>query len=161
MSKKLVAYFSATGTTRKLAEKIAKIADADLFEIMPENPYTSADLNWNDSNSRSSLEIKDKNIRPKISNECKIENISKYDLIFVGFPIWWGFAPNIINSLLEEYDFSNKKIVLFATSGSSGIERVEENLKSSLKGAKVFAQKRFSASITEEEIKKWIKELEL
>ena len=127
MGKKLVAYFSASGTTRKIAEIIAQVAEADLYEIMPKQPYSKADLNWMDKKSRSSVEMSDKKFRPEISNpDAQVE---KYDEIILGFPIWWYIAPTIINTFLEKYDFSGKKIVLFATSGGSGFGNTVSELK--------------------------------
>ena len=121
MSKTLVAYFSAGGTTAKVAENLADVANADLYEIRPAVPYTQADLNWMDKKSRSSVEMNDKSSRPALAD--KDADISSYDKILLGFPIWWYVAPTIINSFLESYDFSGKKIVLFATSGGSGFAR--------------------------------------
>ena len=118
MSKKLVAFFSASGTTKKVAEMIAEEAKADLFEIEPKVPYTKADLDWMNKKSRSSVEMSDKKYRPEIMK--KEMDMSSYDEILLGFPIWWYVAPTIINTFLEAYDFSGKKIVLFATSGGSG-----------------------------------------
>ena len=129
MSKQLVAYFSASGTTARVAKDLAKAAGADLYEIRPETPYTRADLNWQDKNSRSSLEMRDKNSRPTLAD--RDANIAEYDTIFVGFPIWWYVAPTIINSFLEAYDFSGKKIVLFATSGGSGFGKAVAGLQPS------------------------------
>jgi len=116
--KKLVAYFSASGTTRKLAKNLAEVIGADVYEIKPATPYTGKDLNWNNSQSRSSLEMADINSRPALAD--KDAKISDYDTIFIGFPIWWYVAPHIINSFLESYDFAGKTIVIFATSGGSG-----------------------------------------
>lgn len=130
MSKKLVAYFSATGTTAKVAEMLADAIGANLYEIEPEVPYTQADLNWRDSKSRSSIEMNDKAFRPAILD--KDANIAGYDVIFLGFPIWWYVAPTIINTFLEKYDFSGKRIVLFATSGGSGFGKTVEELKGSV-----------------------------
>lgn len=130
MSKKLVAYFSATGTTAKVAEMLADAIGANLYEIEPAVPYTQADLNWMDQNSRSSKEMSDKAFRPAIID--KDAHISDYDVIFVGFPIWWYVAPTIINTFLEKYDFSGKKVVLFATSGGSGFGKTVEELKGSV-----------------------------
>jgi len=130
MSKKLVAYFSASGVTAKVAELLSDAVGADLYEIRPEVPYTKADLNWMNKNSRSSVEMNDKTIRPAIADrDAGIEN---YDTIFVGFPIWWYVAPTIINTFLESYDFSGKKIILFATSGGSKFGKTVEELKVSL-----------------------------
>lgn len=127
MSKKLVAYFSASGTTKKAAERLAKAAGADLFEIRPAIPYTSADLNWMDKKSRSSVEINDPDSRPKIAET--IPNMADYDTVFIGFPIWWYVAPHIINTFLESYDFSGKTLVPFATSGGSGMGRTVDELR--------------------------------
>ena len=123
MSKKLVAYFSATGTTRKTAAALAEAIGADIFEIVPKIPYTKADLDWTDSSSRSTVEMKDSSSRPSIAVKCG--NISDYDVIFVGFPIWWYVAPTIINAFLESYDLAGKTIVPFATSGGSGMGRTK------------------------------------
>ena len=127
MSKTLVAYFSASGVTARLAETIAKAADADLYEIDPKVPYTSADLNWNNSGSRSSIEMNDKASRPEIVGA--VEDMGQYDTVFVGFPIWWYEAPRIIHTFLESYDFSGKTVVPFATSGGSGMANVVKNLR--------------------------------
>lgn len=127
MSKKLVAYFSASGTTAGVAKNLARAAGADLYEIRPATPYTRADLNWTDKQSRSSVEMRDKNSRPALADADA--NIADYDTIFIGFPIWWYVAPTIINSFLEAYDFSDKKIVLFATSGGSGFGKAVESLQ--------------------------------
>lgn len=130
MSKKLVAYFSATGTTARVADMLADAIGANLYEIEPAVPYTQADLNWMDKKSRSSVEMSDKSFRPAIID--KDANIAEYDVIFVGFPIWWYVAPTIINTFLEKYDFSGKKIVLFATSGGSGFGNTVAELKGSV-----------------------------
>lgn len=130
MSKKLVAYFSATGTTARVADMLADAIGANLYEIEPAVPYTQADLNWMDKKSRSSIEMSDKSFRPAIID--KDANITDYDVIFVGFPIWWYVAPTIINTFLEKYDFSGKKIVLFATSGGSGFGNTVAELKDSV-----------------------------
>lgn len=136
MSRKvLVAYFSASGVTRKAAEKLATAAGGDLFEIEPEIPYTSEDLNWMDKKSRSSIEMGDKSSRPAIVK--KSLDLSEYDSIFVGFPIWWYVAPTIINTFLESCDFSGKKIILFATSGGSGFGNTVRELQASAPGAQI------------------------
>ena len=133
MSKKLIAYFSASGTTAAVAKNLAKAAKADLYEIRPETPYTSADLNWQNKNSRSSLEMRDKSSRPALADaDARIE---EYDTVFIGFPIWWYVAPTIINSFLEQYDFTGKKIVLFATSGGTGYGKAVAGLQPSAPGA--------------------------
>ena len=135
MSKKLVSYFSASGTTKKVANMIAEAAGADLYEIKPEIPYTTADLNWMDKKSRSSVEMSDKTIRPALADTDA--NIEAYDEIVIGFPIWWYVAPTIINTFLESYDFSGKKIVLFATSGGSGFGNTVSELAPSAPGAEI------------------------
>lgn len=119
MSKELIAYFSASGVTADVAARLAKVAGADLFEIKPEVPYTAADLDWTNKKSRSTIEMNDPASRPAIKE--KLANMSDYDVIFVGFPIWWYVAPTIINTFLESYDFAGKTIVPFATSGGSGM----------------------------------------
>ena len=130
MRKVLVAYFSASGTTAEVAKNLAQAAQADLYEIKPAVPYTKADLNWMDKKSRSSVEMSDKSSRPALAD--KSANIAGYDMILLGFPIWWYVAPTIINSFLESYDFSGKKIVLFATSGGSGFGKTVDGLKGSV-----------------------------
>ena len=130
MSKKLVAYFSASGVTAKVADMVADAVGADIYEIRPEVPYTKADLNWMDKKSRSTIEMNDKTIRPALAD--KNAKIDQYDIIFIGFPIWWYVAPTIINSFLESYDFANKKIILFATSGGSKFGKTVEELKGSV-----------------------------
>ncbi len=156
MSKKLVAFFSATGTTKKVAEMIAEETNADLFEIEPQIPYTKADLNWMDKKSRSSLEMSDKKYRPEIKE--KDIDISLYDEIFLGFPIWWYVAPTIINTFLEAHNFSGKKILLFATSGGSGFGSTIEELQVSAPDA-VIIEGRLLNRGTKQEIREWIKSL--
>ncbi len=133
MGKKLVSYFSASGTTKKTAQLIAKATGADLYEITPKVAYTEADLNWMDKKSRSSVEMNDKKFRPEI--EEKDAHISEYDEIILGFPIWWYVAPTIVNTFLEKYDFTGKKIVLFATSGGSGFGNTVKELQPSAPNA--------------------------
>ena len=130
MKKLLVAYFSASGVTADAAKKIAQAADADLYEIRPEIPYTEADLNWQDKQSRSSVEMNDRSFRPAIAD--KDAKANEYDVIFLGFPIWWYTAPTIINTFLESYDLSGKTIILFATSGSTGFDKAVSDLKVSV-----------------------------
>ena len=130
MSKKLVAYFSASGVTAKVADMLADAVGADIYEIRPDVPYTKADLNWMDKKSRSTIEMNDKSIRPALAD--KDAQIDQYDTIFLGFPIWWYVAPTIINTFLESYDFSNKKIILFATSGGSKFGKTVDELKVSV-----------------------------
>ena len=124
--KTLVAYFSATGVTKGVAEKLAEVAGADLHEIKPEQPYTDADLDWHNKQSRSSVEMADKNSRPAITD--KLENMADYDVIYVGFPIWWYTAPTIINTFMESYDLKGKTVIPFATSGGSTIEQACKDL---------------------------------
>ncbi len=157
MSMVLVAYFSASGVTGSVAKKLAEATGADLYEIRPAVKYTSADLNWNNSNSRSSVEMKDKSSRPELAD--KSAEISGHDVIFLGFPIWWYVAPTIINTFLEAYDFSGKKIILFATSGGSGFGRAVEGLKSSAPNAEIREGKLFRSSVSVSELKKWVEGL--
>lgn len=155
MSKVLVAYFSASGVTAKLAERLASAIGADLHEIKPEKPYTSADLDWRNSNSRSSVEMKDKSFRPTIANS--VENMDQYDTVFVAFPIWWYVAPTIINTFLEAYNLDGKKIIPLATSGSSGMGNTNKELAPSCKGATLEEGKRFAANAGEKELADWAK----
>ena len=154
MSDILVAYFSASGVTAKVAKKLADVTGADLFEIVPAAPYTRADLDWTDRNSRSSREMRDKSFRPAIAETT---DTSKYGVIFVGFPIWWYVAPTIVNTFLESCDLQGKTIVPFATSGGSGMGNTAEELKVSCKGAIVKSGRRFPANVSEEEIAEWAK----
>ncbi len=155
MSKILVAYFSASGKTAEVAEMLAKTAGADLYEIKPEIPYTKADLNWMNKNSRSSVEMSDKSSRPAIAD--KNADISGYDTILLGFPIWWYVAPTIINTFLESYDFSGKKIVLFATSGGSGFGKTLDGLKGSVSAdTEIVEGKLLNGKLSENELKKWV-----
>ena len=154
--KKLVVYFSASGTTRKIAEMIAQAAEADLYEITPKQPYSKADLNWMDKKSRSSVEMSDKKFRPELTDTDA--QIDKYDEIILGFPIWWYVAPTIINTFLEGYDFTGKKIVLFATSGGSGFGNTVSELKPSAPNAVIVEGKVFNKT-TKEEIAEWVKRI--
>ncbi len=153
MKKVLVAYFSATGTTKALAETLAKEVKGDVFEIVPETPYSSADLNWQNSQSRSSLEMKDRSARPAIRTQ--VADMAAYDTVFLGFPIWWYREPSIIDTFLEAYDFSGKTVVLFATSGGSGLGDSANNLQALAPGAKVVNGKRFSAGAAGKELAAW------
>ena len=129
MSKKiLVAYFSASGTTARVAEEIASAIGADLYEICPEIPYTAADLNWMDKKSRSSVEMNDPSSRPAIA--APVQDMEQYDTVFIGFPVWWYVEPRIVDTFLESYDFSGKTLIPFATSGGSGIEQAQRSLQS-------------------------------
>ena len=156
MAKALVAYFSASGVTRKLSENLAGAIGADLFEIVPETLYTDDDLNWRDKNSRSSVEMNDRSCRPAISS--KVENMAQYDVVFIGFPVWWYREPSIIDTFAESYDFGGKTIVPFATSGTSGIGESGKNIGELAKDAHVFDGKRFKANTSAEELKDWASE---
>lgn len=156
MSKALVTYFSASGVTAKMAKKLANGIGADLFEIRPEVPYTNADLNWQDQKSRSSVEMKDRSSRPAIAE--KKGNMADYDVVFVGFPVWWYREPSIIDTFMEQYDFSGKTIVPFATSGMSPIGDSGKNMQALAPGAKVAEGKRFANSVSESELAGWAKE---
>ena len=155
MSKTLVAYFSASGTTAGVAKDLASSIGADLYEIRPAVPYTQADLNWMDKKSRSSVEMSDKSCRPALADTDA--NIGAYDTILLGFPIWWYVAPTIINTFLESYDFSGKKIVLFATSGGSGFGKAVEGLKTSVSANTEIIEGRILNSASE--LKQWEKSL--
>lgn len=155
MSKTLVAYFSASGTTAHIAEELAQAAGADIYEIKPAVPYTKADLDWMDKKSRSSIEMNDKSSRPALADQNA--NIAAYDTILLGFPIWWYVAPTIINSFLESYDFSGKKIVLFATSGGSGFGKTVAGLKPSVAADTVIVEgKLLNGRQTNASLKAWI-----
>lgn len=156
MNKTLVAYFSASGTTRKIAEMIAEVGDFSLYEITPKELYTSDDLNWMNKKSRSSVEMSNRKIRPEITDTDA--HIKEYDTIILGFPIWWYLAPTIVNTFLEKYDFSGKKIVLFATSGGSGFGNTVKELKPSAPGAEIVEGKLLNRA-NKQEIEKWVKSL--
>lgn len=156
MNKTLVVYFSASGTTRKIAEMIAEVGDFSLYEITPKELYTSDDLNWMNKKSRSSVEMSNKKIRPEITDTDA--HIKEYDTIILGFPIWWYVAPTIVNTFLEKYDFSGKKIVLFATSGGSGFGNTVKELKTSAPGAEIVEGKLLNRA-NKQEIEKWVKSL--
>lgn len=161
MSKKsLVAYFSASGVTARAAKTLAEAAGADLYEIKPKTPYTKADLNWMDKNARSSIEMKDPSSRPELADENA--DIASYDVIFLGFPIWWYVAPTIINTFLEAYDFSGKTIILFATSGGSGLGKTVEKLKPSVSDTTVIKEgKLLNGHVTKENLENWLKTFNL
>lgn len=160
MRKVLVAYFSATGTTAKAAALLAGVLNADTHEIKPKVPYTKEDLNWMDANSRSSLEMNDKTSRPEIGgSEVRTAD---YDVIFLGFPIWWYVAPTIINSFLEKHNFSGKKIVLFATSGGSGFGKTVEGIKPSVAAdTEIIEGRLLNGALSAESVKAWTDGLEL
>lgn len=159
MSKKLVAYFSASGVTANVAKTLSEATDADLYEIKPQVPYTKEDLNWMNKNSRSSIEMKDKAFRPVIAD--KNADIESYDVIFVGFPIWWYVAPTIINTFLESYDFSRKTIILFATSGGSGFGNTVKELKNSVsETATINEWKILNGTPSADQMRMWLNALE-
>ncbi len=153
MSKTLVAFFSASGVTKRAAEKLADAICADLYEIRPAVPYTRADLNWQDKLSRSSVEMKNPSSRPELADTDA--NIAAYDRIFLGFPIWWYTAPTIIRTFLESYDFTGKTIVLFATSGGSGLGRTAEELASSCPGAVLKEGRLLNGNLSKDILKQW------
>ena len=159
MSKALVAFFSASGSTRKLANTLAEAIGADTYEIKPATPYTGKDLNWNDKNSRSSVEMQDQNSRPELAD--KDAQIADYDVIYLGFPIWWYVAPHIINSFLEAYDFGGKTIVLFATSGGSGFGETVKHLQPSSPNAKFIQGQLFRSNTDQNTLKNWVDGLKL
>lgn len=157
MSKILVAYFSASGVTKSAAQRLAKASGADLFEIKPAQPYSKEDLDWTNKKSRSSVEMSSPDSRPEIAE--KLDNMSEYDVVFVGFPIWWYVAPTIINTFLESYDFSGKTVIPFATSGGSGMGKTEEVLHkicpANWKGGRVIN------GASENDLRKWVGELDI
>ena len=153
MSRKLVAYFSASGITAKVAEKLSEAIGADLHAIEPEVPYTEADLNWKDEHSRSTIEMQDSTARPKIA--YKRDNMGDYDTIFVGFPIWWYVAPTIINTFLESYDLSGKTIIPFATSGGSGMGDTNKKLKPSCPNSTLLEGRILKITDTSSELSSW------
>ncbi|PNV61242.1 flavodoxin [Clostridium sp. chh4-2] len=157
MSKILVAYFSASGVTAKAAANLAKAVMADLYEIKPAVPYTSADLNWNDKKSRSSVEMSDKSHRPELADHAA--PISEYDTILLGFPIWWYTAPTIIQTFLESYDFAGKTIILFATSGGSGLGRTALELSHSCPGAVIKNGKLLNGRESETALRQWMENM--
>ena len=160
MAKKLVAYFSASGVTAKVADMLADAVGADFHEICPKVPYTKADLNWMNKKSRSSIEMNNKAFRPEIA-ESNVQ-IGDYDVIFLGFPIWWYVAPTIINTFLEKYDFSGKKIILFATSGGSKFGKTVEELKVSVAAdAEIIEGKLLNGKQTISSIKAWTDTVEM
>lgn len=154
--KTLVAYFSASGVTKSKATELAKVLNADLFEIEPSIPYTKADLDWMNKKSRSSIEMADANSRPEIAK--KLDNMSDYDTIYIGFPIWWYIAPTIINTFLESYDFSGKTIITFATSGSSGMGKTNEVLQKTCPKA-TFKEGKVITRMNEKDLANWVNSL--
>ena len=157
MSKTLVAFFSASGVTRQVAQKLAAAAQADLYEIKPAVPYTQADLNWRDKSSRSSVEMQNLAIRPQLADtDAKIK---QYDRILLGYPIWWYMAPTIINTFLESYDFSGKSIILFATSGGSGFGKSVKELSPSCPNAMIREGRMLNGNPSEQELRQWVESL--
>ena len=159
MSKKLVAYFSASGTTASVAKTLAEAADADLYEIKPQVPYTRADLDWTNKKSRSSVEMSDKSFRPPLAD--RDAHVEDYDIIFLGFPIWWYTAPTIVNTFLESYDFTGKTIILFATSGGSGLGKTAADLKNSAPGAVIQDGKLLNGRQSRESLAAWVSSLSM
>lgn len=157
MSKTLVAYFSASGVTARVAKSLAGAAGADLYEIRPAAPYTQADLDWTNKKSRSSVEMNDLSFRPALADSDA--DIAGHDVILLGFPIWWYVAPTIINTFLERYDFSGKTIILFATSGGSGFGKAVSGLQGSAPGAVIKEGRILNGRQSEAELKKWLQEL--
>ena len=160
MKKALVAYFSASGVTAKAAEEIAAADGADLFEIRPAVPYTAEDLDWRNRQSRSSLEMADPDCRPAIAEG--VGNIAAYDTVFVGFPIWWGREPSVVDTFLESCDFTGKRIIPFCTSGGSGIGKTAERIRSLVgEGVCVDEGRRIGGDMSEEDLKLWTEGLDL
>lgn len=156
MSKTLVAYFSAGGTTKRVAERLASAANADLFEIRPSVAYTSADLNWMDNSSRSTLEMRDSAARPEIAE--KLPSMAEYDRVFLGYPIWWYVAPRIMESFVESYDFSGKTLIPFATSGGSGMGKTADTLKKLTPGA-AWKSGKLLNGVSDKELEGWVRSL--
>ena len=154
MSSKLVAYFSASGVTSEVAKTLAEAIGADIFEIKPRIPYTQADLDWMDKNARSTVEMNDPASRPEMAEG--LDNVDKYDTIFVGFPIWWYVAPTIINTFLESCDLTGKTVIPFATSGGSGMGKTNQRLAPSCKGARLLDGKVFKHSVGQKELAAWV-----
>ncbi len=159
MSSKLVAYFSASGTTARAAQNLARAIDADLFEIVPEQPYSSADLSWNNSSSRSSVEMNDDACRPGVSS--MVDHMESYNTIFVGFPIWWYVEPRIIDTFLEAYNFEGKTIIPFATSGGSGLGKAPQRMQEIAKGSTVKPGKMLNGHQSAESLRLWVSEMGL
>ena len=157
MADKLAAYFSATGTTERVAKELAAAIGADLFEIVPAEPYTAADLNWRDQGSRSSVEMNDEACRPAIAD--LVEDMARYDTVFVGFPVWWYVEPRIIDTFLEAHDFSGKVVVPFATSGGSGLGKAPQRMQRLAPGAQVLPGRLLNGRPSAAELKSWVESL--
>ena len=154
MSKILVSFFSASGVTKEVANKIANITGGDLFEIEPVNKYTSEDLDWTNKQSRSSVEMNNTSSRPEIKN--KVSNLNDYDTVLIGFPVWWDLAPTIINTFIEENNLENKKIYVFATSGGSSVINSFNTLKNTYSNLNFISAKKFSSNVSENDVTSWI-----
>ncbi|RLK64137.1 flavodoxin [Atopobacter sp. AH10] len=159
--KSAIVYFSATGVTKKLAECLAQLTSSELLEIVPKDLYSKEDLDWRNKESRSSIEMADRSSRPELASSSPIEKLEQYELIFLGFPIWWGVAPTIVNTFLEQNDLENKKIALFATSEESGMGETKEALEESLPHMHCLGEKRFGQEFSKEEIAEWVNSLDL
>ena len=160
MSKVLVTYFSVSGVTKKVAEELAKVEQADLFEIVPETPYTAEDLDWRNQQSRSTLEMKDLNCRPAIKGQ--VENMAQYDVVFVGFPVWWGREPSVVDTFLDAHDFSGKKVVPFCTSGGSDIGETAKRIQELVgTAATVDEGTRLGGTVSEADLETWTAGLDL
>ena len=159
MSKKLVAYFSASGVTAKVAEKLAEAEGAQIYEIRPEVPYTNADLDWQNKKSRSSIEMDDKSCRPQMADQSA--DVAGAEVVYIGFPVWWYREPSIIDTFLEAYDFNGKKIVPFCTSGSSGIGDTAKRMQEIVRNGVVMEGKRFPSNVSVNELKTWADSLGL
>ena len=155
MNKTLVSYFSASGVTRSVAEKISEVVGADLFEIEPVNHYTSEDLDWTNKESRTTIEMNDKSSRPEIKN--KVNNLNDYDTVIIGFPVWWYTAPTIINTFIEENDLTNKKVYIFVTSGDSSFAGSLKDLRNTYPNINFVNGKKFTGSETSDDILDWLK----
>ncbi len=155
MKKAIVAYFSAGGVTAAVGKRLAKVADAAVFEICPQKPYTNADLDWSNKKSRSSVEMQDRACRPALAE--KVPDLTSYEVVFIGFPIWWYREPSIIDTFMESADFSGKMIVPFATSGGSGLGDAPKNIQALAPNAVVRSGQRFDASVSEATLSDWVK----
>lgn len=153
MSRILVAFFSASGVTKRVAQRLADAVGADLFEIIPKRPYTKADLNWTDKQSRSTLEMKDRSCRPAILS--RVEHMGQYDTIFVGFPVWWYREPSIIDTFMESYNFVGRRVIPFCTSGGSKIGDAGRNMSALAPGASVYDGERLSARASVDDLRAW------
>ena len=160
MSKKLVAYFSCTGHTKAVAEKLAEILEADTFEIVPAVPYTKEDLDWMNCNSRSSVEMNDRRTRPAITG--KVENMDEYDTVYLGFPIWWYLEPRVVDTFLDQHDLSGKTVVTFGTSGSSDLTKATKSVKEKLKkGTKLVMGRTLNGNPSYSALKSFVEGLQL